>query len=371
MDLLVRIARETLPLVHHRFKVEYTGNWYKVAESLIREKQIYGAIEAISGTGNWPMTQNEFHLWQDFFFMSLAEYCHQDEVISLEWPLIRHQKFRENLQFVGSLKKVTRANGRRELIDQLIDSPISERLFSNKEIEKVSRENERLRLHKLFERLDEEERSLAERRSEEIPPASKTEVASEREEKGWTKEESTGPAVRRLKEEDRAPAMALDAGVKNEIPRTEIRERGSEIPKNLRKEEREQAHKEAYQVFKEGKRYELAGNYLKALDSYYYCRQLLVQTPPAKELYGDCMSAIARCTTKLEHKKRMSESELQVHTAEEPGRRSWGYRLFWTSLMLVFSSSIAYGVYVYYGDEIMPYVHRAIKYLSLALERLT
>lgn len=366
MDLLVRIARETLPLVHHRFKVDNTGNWYKVAESLIKEKQIYGAIEAISGTGNWPMTQSEFSLWQDHFFMSLAEYCHKDEVISLEWPLIRHNKFRDQLQFIGSLKKVSRANGRRELIDRLIDSPISDKLFSSADVENTVRERERQRLLKLFHEIDQEERDSAGIVSNNYPPVSEAEVREKEDEV-----HDVQPQGYQLKKEEEVPAMAFSTHTDTQIPTPVKKEEPqSVIPKDLRKTEQEQAYKEAYQIFREGKRYELAGNYLKALDSYYYCRQLLVQSPPARELYGDCMSAIARCTTKLEHKKRMVEADQAARVSRPRQRQSFGYRFFWSTLTLAWVSAVAYGVYVYFGDSIMPYLEKAVEYFALALERL-
>ncbi len=369
MDLLVNIARQTLPLVHHRFKVDATGNWYKVADSLVKETQIYGAIEAISGTGNWPMTQTEFALWQDYFFMSLAEYCHNDEVISLEWPLIRHNKFREQLQFIGALKKVSRSNSRRELIDQLIDSPISEKLFGTEVLSRVTRDQERERLLHLFESIDEEE-SQQETAGVSGQPREGSEPAPVKEEKAGIKPESEEI---RLKPGERVPSMAFSSQqAEREAPKPEPLDRSLTRlkPNEPRKEQQEEAYKEAYQIFKEGKRYELAGNYLKALDSYYFCRQLLVQTPPARELYSDCMSAIARCTTKLEHQKRMAEVELEHSREEEPaGRKSLGFRLFWTSLMILWISAVAYGIYLYYGDQIMPFVNKAIEFLSAAAER--
>ncbi len=374
MDLLVNIARQTLPLVHHRFKVDSTGNWYKVADSLVTETQIYGAIEAISGTGNWPMTQTEFALWQDYFFMNLAEYCHNDEVISLEWPLIRHNKFREQLQFIGALKKVSRSNARRELIDQLIDSPISEKLFGTEVLSKVTQNQERERLIQLFETIDDEETKVKATPATALPmtPAEPEVSEKDRIENEETAEPESGSEEIRLKPGEKVPAMAFSSPkTERESPRPEPLEQSKPVLKTNepRKQEQEEAYKEAYKIYKEGKRYELAGNYLKALDSYYFCRQLLVQTPPARELYSDCMSAIARCTTKLEHKKRMVEVELEHSREEEPSRKSIGFRLFWTSLMILWISAVAYGIYVYYGDQLMPYVNRAIEYLTAAAER--
>jgi hypothetical protein len=354
--------------------VDSTGYWYTVADALFKETQIYGAIEAISGTGNWPMTQTEFALWQDYFFMNLAEYCHNDEVISLEWPLIRHNKFREQLQFIGALKKVSRSNARRELIDQLIDSPISEKLFGTEVLSKVARNQERERLIHLFETIDEEETQEKAAPSTPLPithSESEASIENRNETEKKDSPESTSEEIR-LKPGEKVPAMAFASQkAEREAPRPEPLEQSKPVlkPNEPRKEEQEEAYKEAYQIYKEGKRYELAGNYLKALDSYYFCRQLLVQTPPARELYSDCMSAIARCTTKLEHQKRMAEVELEHSREEEPARKSLGFRLFWASLMILWISAVAYGIYVYYGDQLMPYVNQAIEYLTAAAER--
>ena len=341
MISLKHIAQSTLKLVDERFRVSSDQNWDELVTLLMEETNFYKAIQAISASGNWPMRSNEFELWQTYFFMELAEYCHRTKNLSVEGQMIEHPTFMELLEFIQSLKKVTRLRGQEDLIDELIKDPLAEVNFKDQLIEHLIRRQKREELQDLMDLWEAESRhdsTLLTFENAEILDLDMHDTLDigeqEEDEKQQAMPRKSPLAEHTPIELNWKAAPAINAG-----------------PEPV-------ASRKAQSIFEEAKKLERAGKPQLALKHYYYCRQELKKQPEmSRTLNADCATAIARCTAKVDLARQQHASahytSLEQNESGKTGRLA--QRILW-ALVLGLVAFIGWRVSVVYEAEIMEYL---------------
>ena len=334
MISLKHIAQSTLKLVDERFRVSSDQNWDELVALLMEESNFYKAIKAISTSGNWPMRSEEFELWQTYFFMELAEYCHRTKNLSVEGQMIEHPRFMELLDFIHSLKKVTRLRGRDDLIQELIDDPLAEINFKDQLIEHLIRRQKREELQDLLDFWEAETRhdsTLLTPENADILDLDMNDTIEMGEDQ--VSQEEVKP--------QEVAKMELDWQTLPE----------KESPRQFSVQRR------ARSIFEEARKLEKSGKPDLALNQYYYCRKELSRAKASRtELFTDCATAIARCSAKIELERRARVAMAQEEVKESSVDKAIGVtRLLWLIVLslLVF---IAYRSFVVYESEIMEYL---------------
>ena len=344
MISLKHIAQSTLKLVDERFRVSSDQNWDELVTVLMEETNFYKAIKAISTSGNWPMRSDEFELWQTYFFMELAEYCHRTRNLSVEGQMIEHPRFMELLDFIQSLKKVTRLRGRDDLIQELIDDPLAEVNFKDQLIEHLIRRQKREELQDLMDLWEAETRhdsTLLTPENADILDLDMHDTLDIGIVKGQVQEES--------REEE--PVEKMETFLPKEASLDGQRTPNQVSPSRFKEERR------ARSIFKEAQELEKNGKPELALNHYYFCRKELSRAKASKtSLFSDCATAIARCSAKIELNRQSAAAVLKVEKPEVP---SSGAKIIQRILWLVVLSLlalIAYRAFEVYETEIMEYL---------------
>lgn len=336
MISLKHIAQSTLKLVDERFTVSADQNWEELVTVLMEQTNFYKAIQAISASGNWPMRSNEFELWQTYFFMELAEYCHRTKNLSVEGKMIEHPRFIELLEFIQSLKKVTRLRGREDLIDELIKDPLAEVNFKDQLIEHLIRRQKREELQDLMDIWEAETRhdsTLLTQENAEILDLDMHDTLEIGEEKG---------------------VHALVSSFQESVQLDMEWKAAPEVNDSLQPA----AHRRAKSIFEEAKKLEKSGQPQLAMNQYFYCRKELNKEEAVKSpLYAECVTAIARCAAKVELARQQHASphfsEMQAPAPPQPNRTA--QRVLWL-LVLGLLGLIAWRAYGVYETEILEYL---------------
>lgn len=340
MISLKHIAQSTLKLVDERFRVSSDQNWNELVTVLMEETNFYKAIQAISASGNWPMRSNEFELWQTYFFMELAEYCHRTKNLSVEGKMIEHPTFMELLEFIQSLKKVTRLRGQEDLIDELIKDPLAEVNFKDQLIEHLIRRQKREELQDLMDLWEAETRHDSTLLTPENADILDLDMHDTLDIGG--------------EEDKKQPAMPKKSPLSEHTP-IELNWKAAPA---INPGPEPVASRKAKSIFEEAKKLERTGKPQLALKHYYYCRQELKRQPEmSRSLNADCATAIARCTAKVDL-ARQHHASVHYSDLEQSGNGRTSrviQRVLW-ALVLGLIAFIGWRVYVVYQAEIMEYL---------------
>ena len=344
MISLKHIAQSTLKLVDERFRVSSDQNWDELVTVLMEETNFYKAIKAISTSGNWPMRSDEFELWQTYFFMDLAEYCHRTRNLSVEGQMIEHPRFMELLDFIQSLKKVTRLRGRDDLIQELIDDPLAEVNFKDQLIEHLIRRQKREELQDLMDLWEAETRhdsTLLTPENADILDLDMHDMLD------------IGSNEDRIQEESdtEEPVAGIESNESGEKVLDWPRATKQDSSRRFSDERR------ARSIFREAQALEKNGKPELALNQYYYCRKELSRADASKTaLFADCATAIARCSAKIELNRQSEPRVSRIERSETSGSKGkLAQRILWF-LVLSLLALIAYRAFEVYQTEIMEYL---------------